>query len=49
MFDKQEDLGYKDTKIHRVVPDFLLQMGDVTIGDGTGGTSRNHHNETHIA
>ncbi|XP_060566460.1 uncharacterized protein LOC132725375 isoform X2 [Ruditapes philippinarum] len=35
----REDLGYKDTKIHRVVPDFLIQMGDVTIGDGTGGRS----------
>ncbi len=26
-----------NTKIHRVVPDFVIQMGDITIGDGTGG------------
>ncbi|WAR00674.1 PPIB-like protein [Mya arenaria] len=32
-------LWFKNTKIHRVVPDFLIQMGDVTVGDGTGGRS----------
>jgi len=34
-----EFLHYKNTPIHRIVPDFVLQMGDITIGDGTGGKS----------
>jgi len=32
-------LHYKNTPLHRIVPDFVLQMGDITIGDGTGGQS----------
>ena len=32
-------LHYKNTNIHRIVPDFVVQMGDVTVGDGTGGSS----------
>ena len=32
-------LSYKDSKIHRIVPDFVLQMGDITVGDGSGGRS----------
>ncbi|XP_064653321.1 peptidyl-prolyl cis-trans isomerase B-like [Lineus longissimus] len=32
-------LSYKNTPIHRIVADFVIQMGDITIGDGTGGTS----------
>merc|ERR1712150_94058 len=35
----RERLHYKDTPIHRVVPDFVIQMGDITTGDGTGGRS----------
>ena len=34
-----ETLHYKDTPIHRVVPDFVIQMGDITEQDGTGGKS----------
>ena len=36
---KDNQLHYKDSPIHRIVPDFVVQMGDVTKGDGTGGRS----------
>ena len=34
-----ETLAYKNSLIHRIVPDFVVQMGDITEGDGTGGKS----------
>ena len=30
---------YHNTPIHRIVPDLLIQGGDTTTGDGTGGRS----------
>jgi cyclophilin family peptidyl-prolyl cis-trans isomerase len=35
----KENLHYKKSVVHRVVPDFVVQMGDITVGDGTGGRS----------
>jgi len=35
----KKKLTYAKTPIHRVIPDFVLQMGDTTVGDGSGGSS----------
>jgi|SouAtlMetagenome_1021521.scaffolds.fasta_scaffold56769_2 peptidylprolyl isomerase len=32
-------LRYKGSKIHRVVPKFIVQGGDITMGNGKGGES----------
>jgi cyclophilin family peptidyl-prolyl cis-trans isomerase len=32
-------MTYKDCKVHRVVPDFIMQTGDFVFGNGSGGES----------